>query len=61
MADKLSIEISMNGQQFEELGSIAEMEGYANQRELIADWVRGKIKAYRDKVIRRDADLANLQ
>ena len=61
MSDKLPLEISMTGKQFEELGNLAKYEGFANQREYLVDLVRGKLKEYRDKILRRDADLIELQ
>lgn len=59
--DRISVEVAFTPQQFDEVGAIAEMEGFPNQRELIASWLRDKIKTYRDKVLRRDRDLADLQ
>lgn len=61
MADKLSIEVSMTGKQFEELGKVSEFKGFGNQREFIADFVRTQIKDYRERVLKRDIDLSQIQ
>ena len=61
MADKLSMELTVTGKQFEELGKMSELRGFPNQREFIADLVRQQIREYRDKILKRDSDLNQLQ
>ncbi len=61
MADKCTYEITINNKQLDELEKAAASQHYPTSGIMIVEFIKEQIKAYRNNVLKRDADLDMIQ
>ena len=60
MADIYKIDVNMSSKQIDELEKYATSQGKVTSGQMIVGFIKDSIKAYRNNILKRDADLDNI-